>query len=232
MNKKFLFLAVFLVSITMMVSGCGQKQDVEQPAEIGESGGNIDNNQEQDQGAQNERREINNFSGEYTINELLSIKRPLKCSWKESVTQGGEVTNLIYVTGEKFYQEVTMGDIGHVYTISDGEYFYIWNDFSPTASKMNIKEMEKESQPAQQQTGNAVNVEQKRDFVCEEWQVDSSVFNPPIDKDFQDITEEMVGVTNDLMENADKYKQQACDMCRQAPTEELRNECLTNAQCN
>jgi hypothetical protein len=80
--------------------------------------------------------DIVNPSGEYTINELLTMNKPLKCTWKDSAAGDKDVSNIIYINGKKFYQDVTMGDIGHSFTVSDGDYLYIWNDFNDMASKI------------------------------------------------------------------------------------------------
>lgn len=169
-----------------------------------------------------------NPSGEYSINELLAMNKPMKCTWKEGVTNGA-VTNIVYINGKKFYQDVTMDDRGHSYAISDGKYLYIWNDFTEIASKMKLSEMETGAKSGQ--TQNSAKMDQERDFVCENWIADNAIFNPPQDKNFKDVTEEMGQAMEELQENSEEYKQQACDMCRQAPTQELIDECLKNAQC-
>jgi hypothetical protein len=211
----------------LVLPGCGKKVNNQSV------GNNNNQNQEQNQNqANNPSNDTVNPTGEYTINELLTMNKPLKCTWKESATGNNDVTNIIYIDGKKFYQDVTMGDLGHAYTISDGEYLYIWNDFTDAASKMNIKETEKNTQPATTPApSNNAGLEQKRDFLCEKWSVDNSVFILPAGKNFKDVTEEMSQAVGDLKENADKYKQQICDACAKAPTEELRNSCLGDTQC-
>lgn len=201
----------------ILISGCGKKQ----PAAVN----NAANNQNQ---ADNQANETVNPSGSYSVNELFTMNRPMKCAWKENAA-GGEVTNIIYISGKKFYQDVTMGDLGHAYTISDGEYLYIWNDFSGLASKMKITETETGIKPEQGTAG----LDQKKDFICENWSVDASVFNPPQDKNFQDVTEETQQAFQELKDGGlDEAKQQACDLCQGAPTQELKDTCLSNAQCD
>jgi len=36
----------------------------------------------------------------------------------------------------------------------------------------------------------------------------------------------------DLKENSEEYKQQACDLCQKAPSQELIDNCLKNMQCS
>ncbi len=221
MKKKFVFYAFVLMLAILILPGCGKK-DNNQSSEKNQNQGN------------NQAEDTVNPSGEYSINELLIMNKPLKCAWKESAAGDSNVTNIIYIDGKKFYQDVTMGDVGHAYAISDGEYLYTWNDFTDAASKMNIREMEKNTQPTQAQAptqGNA-GLEQKRNFLCEKWSVDNSVFNPPAGKNFKDVTEEMGQAVQDLQQNSGDYKQQICDMCAKAPTEELRKNCLKDTECN
>lgn len=226
MKKNVVFYVFVLVLAILILPGCGKKNN--------NQSGNQNQNQEQNQNqASDQATDTVNPSGDYTINELLTMNKPLKCTWKESATGDSDVTNIIYIDGKRFYQDVTMSDVGHAYAISDGEYLYTWNDFTEVASKMNIKEIEQNTQPTQAQAptkGNA-GLEQKRNFLCEKWSVDSSVFTPPAGKNFKDVTAEMGKAAQELQQNSGDYKQQICDMCAQAPTEELRKACLGDTQC-
>ena len=238
MQKKHLGLAVLFLAAAVLISGCGKKT-VEQPAAVN----NAANNQNQEQN-QNQNQDLNqaqidsqadevvNPSGQYTTNELLSMKKPLKCAWKDNITAEGDVTNIIYINGNKFYQDVTMSDIGHMFTVSDGEYLYIWNDFNDMASKIKNTEPQTSTVSGKENVKEPATQEQKRDFVCEKWNVDASIFNPPQNKNFKDVTEEMTGAIQDLKENSGDIKQQTCDFCNSSPTKELKDECLKNAGCN
>ena len=226
-NVKGFYILVLALAI-LVLPGCGKKSDSQS------AGKNDNQNQEQNQNqnqANNPTEGTVNPTGEYTINELLTMNKPLKCTWKESANKDSEVTNIIYIDGQRFYQDVTMGDLGHAYTISDGEYLYMWNSFTDTASKMNIKEANKNTQPTAAQTQGNAGLEQKKDFLCEKWSVDNSVFTPPAGKNFKDVTDEMSQAVGDLQNNSAKYKQQICDACAKAPTEELRASCLGDTQC-
>jgi len=227
MNKNILVFGglVVLAAVGIYFAFFQEKPSGSQPA------GTTD----QPAGAQNQNQslgqndDVTDPSGNYTINELLGMNRPMKCKWRESLTQGGEVTNIIYLNGKKFYQDVTMGDMGHAYTVSDGEYIYAWSDFGNMASKMKISELETAAKP--EQTETSATMDQKRDFTCENWKADNSVFNPPQGKEFQDVTGEINEAVDDLQQNSEQYQQQACDMCKNAPTAELRDQCLENMQC-
>jgi hypothetical protein len=195
-----------------------------------QSVGTSNTKQEQNQvQVDNPVKETINPSGTYSVNELFSMNKPLKCSWKESATVDKDVTNIMYISGKKFYQDVTMGDLGHAFTVSDGDYLYIWNDFSGVASKMKITETETGIKSGK----GTVGMDQKKDFICENWSVDNSVFSLPQGKNFKDVTEEMNQAFQGMDEgNLDKIKQQACDACQNAPTQELKTQCLENAECS
>jgi hypothetical protein len=232
MQKKHLGLVVLLLATVFLISGCWLKSN-NKSATVNNLINNQNQNQAQNQDqVNNQATEIVNPSGEYTINELLSMKKPLKCSWKESITNKGDVTNIIYINGNKFYQDVAMGDIGHSYTVSNGEYLYIWNDFSDAASKIKNTETRASTVSGQENVKDSAGQEQKRDFICEKWTVDESVFIPPQDKDFKDITEGMGQAVQDLKENSGEYKQQSCDLCQKAPSQELKDSCRKNMQCD
>jgi len=177
MDKKFLSIGVLAVAV------------VAAGIYFASSGGTPEENQSLEGENNNQTAGTVNPSGEYSINELLAMNRPMKCTWKESLTGEEEITNTIYINGKRFYQEVIMGDVGRVYTVSDGDYLYIWNDFTDAASKIKLSEME--ASAGSGQTEDAAGLEQKRDFVCESWTADNSIFNPPQGKNFEDITEEI-----------------------------------------
>jgi len=171
---KQLGLPVLVMSTIFLLSGCDIKS--------------INRSEVNDQGQiNNQTNGTVNPSGQYSINELLTMNKPMKCSWKESTTGDKDVNNIIYINGKKFYQDVTMGDLGHSFTIYDGDYLYIWSDFNNVASKMKNTEAKTNLKTGQAGGG----MEQKKDFICEKWTVDNSVFIPPKDKDFKDVTEEM-----------------------------------------
>jgi len=183
---------------------------------------------------QNQINNTLNLSGEHTINELLMMNKPMKCVWTEKATGDTEVTNTIFINGKYFYQDVTMGDMGHSYTVSDGDYLYIWNDFNDMATKIKYTETGTDMKTSEKVTEYTEVQELKRDFVCEKWPVDNSIFSPPNDKNFKDMSDEMNQVFEEMgkSEGNEESKEQICDLCRNAPSQELIDKCLENAQCN
>lgn len=231
MNKIILpvaIVAVAIVAVGLYFAGFQSNAPKEGSRDFAQK--TADNPQNQGQ-PQSQGTESISPSGSYTINELRGMNKPMECTWSESATEKNSVTNTLYINGNKFYQDVAMGDIGHAYTISDGEYLYIWSDFNNAASKMKFSEIKTGAASAQTPGQNDAALEQKRDFVCKNWAVDNSVFNPPQDKNFKDITQELGGAIQDFQQNSAEYKQQTCDMCRKAPSQELIDQCLQSMQC-
>ncbi len=229
MKTKHLGLAVLLLATAILISGCGNKPVVQ----TGVQNNAVTNqNQNQNQGG-NQATELINPSGSYSINELFTMNKSLKCTWKQSLEQGAEVTNTLYLNGKKFYQDVTMGNLGHAYTISDGEYIYTWNDFTAVASKFKITEPKTNVEAGQAKTNDSAGVEQKRDFVCENWSVDDSLLTPPKDKNFQDQTEAMTPASQQSKDpGLQDAKQRMCDLCQSAPDQKTKDDCLKNAGCS
>jgi hypothetical protein len=239
MPKKHLSLAILLFA-TVTISGCGIRANKKTTPSINEQNQEQTQNQAQEQTqdqaqvqdqANSQANEAVNPSGSYSINELFSMNRPMKCTWKESVAKG-DVTNIMLIHGKQFYQDVTMSDIGHSFTIFNGEYLYIWNDFNDSASKMKNTQATTGIKPEQEKTKDNAGLDQKKDFACESWVADDSVFTPPSDKNFKDVTEEMNQAVQGLNNGGlEKAKQQMCDLCKKAPTQELRDKCSADSQC-
>ncbi|HPI67565.1 MAG TPA: hypothetical protein PKZ16_03460, partial [bacterium] len=165
-------------------------------------------------------------------NQLLMMKKPLKCTWNEEETGAGKVSNVMYINGEKFYQDVTVGEMGHSYALNDGEYIYTWNDFNSQATKVSIKLAEKSSTVmTNRENSDGYGLEQRRTFTCEEWSVDNNIFVLPLDKDFKDMNEQVEQTVNKMEQEADAYKQ-VCDMCTRASTKQLRDDCAKKFGCN
>ncbi|MHC1716355.1 MAG: hypothetical protein AB9915_00460 [Candidatus Dojkabacteria bacterium] len=178
---------------------------------------------------ENQTNEDVDPSGLYSTNELFALNRPLKCTWTETATDDKSVTNILYINGKKFYQDVTMGDLGHSYTVSDGDYLYIWHNFNDTASKMKIAETD--TQIGDDKTQSTAGLDQEHQFACESWKEDKSLYIPPTNKDFKDVTEEMNEAVEEIGDNSENIMEEVCSMCRQAPTQTLIDECLVNAEC-
>jgi hypothetical protein len=181
----------------------------------------------------NEGKINNNLNGQYSINELITMNKPMKCSWKEKTTEDKTVTNIIYISGKKMYEDVTMGDLGHSFVVSDGSYVYIWNDFNKSATKIKMADIETDFKQNKSDNEVKIALTQKKDFVCEKWIIDNSVFVPPKDKEFKDMTDQMnKAFQGSAEENLNSAKQKMCDLCKKAPTQEMIDKCLKNAQCN
>jgi hypothetical protein len=237
MPQKHFYLSVLLLATVIITSGCGKKPDA-QPVPVNNPANNQnqEQNQTQVQGqnqepsqASNQEKGITSPSGQYSINELFALNRPMKCSWKESAAGDGAVSNVIYLNNKNFYQDVTMDDIGHSFMIFNGEYLYLWNDFNDAASKMKNTQTKTGIEPNKDSAG----LDQKKDFVCEDWVADNSFFTPPQDRDFKDVTEEMNQAVKEMGEGGlEKTKQQACDLCKSAPSQELREKCMGDMKCD
>lgn len=234
MQKKHYFLVLLLIATTILVGGCFKKKN-KPIAAVNNTVNNPVVNQNQEQNTNENQNQANTQtnetmdpSGQYSINELFAFNKPMKCSWKESVTGDSDVTNIIYLNDKKFYQDVTMGDIGHSYAIYDEEYLYIWNSFNDMASKMKNTGATTGTEPKKDSAG----LDQKKDFICESWIPDNSVFIPPSDKNFKDVTEEMNQAVQDLNSGgAERINKQICDQCKKAPTPELQAQCLGEIKC-
>lgn len=169
-----------------------------------------------------------------SIKDLLGKGKDLECTW--SLTEDGSTNSgQVYISGSKFMTESKIEDPANnlsqvAYSMTDGEWMYIWSNESTEGMKMNMKEMEKMGQEASegvtpvqenQQTKEAEFYNDRMDYNCKAWQVDNSKFVLPTNINFVDFGAAMEG----LMESAKDMQTSMCDMC-----ERLSGEAKTSCQ--
>jgi hypothetical protein len=121
--------------------------------------------------------------------DLIKMGQNLRCSFKTDVTNGS-TDGTVYVSGQNIrtdFNVTTNGKTLQTSMISMGGTNYIWGSGLPTAGgiKMTVA-LDKISQ--NQQASNYFNANQKVNYNCSPWNVDSSLFTPPSNVKFTDMT--------------------------------------------
>jgi len=168
---------------------------------------------------------------ERSLKDLLGLNQSLKCELvidQEKGTRG-----IFYISGNKFKQEATIdtgeGQKMDVFTLSDGEWIYMWNSTTPNVgTKMKINEFKEETASTGQ---GGISWEEKKNFVCNPWTGGANEFNLPAGVEFKDITSEMQKLQEELPEKLEGMKDSLCQMCDKAATEEMRKQCREQAGC-
>lgn len=168
-------------------------------------------------------------SGQQTFRELAAGK-PQKCEVKFS-QDNAQSQGTVYVGGGKMRNDSTATVEGKTvvsHMILDGNTIYTWMDGQTTGLKMQATPTEAEKSQAGQQ--KPVNLEQKVDYTCEGWSVDTSLFTPPANITFSDFSSLIPKVPTPSASAGASQNAAACAACDQAP-EASRAQCKTALGC-
>jgi len=176
--KKTKYLSLLVVA-TLFLSACG-KEKVNEGIDINEEANNIEVNEKK------------------SLKELLDLGTAQKCTFE--VNQEGQITKgEILIKDNKFKQstEITSNEgMMKVYSISDGQYFYSWNDaIKGSGSKMKIEAVETTPEENTQKQEN-VNWEEKLDYKCNPATLTDADLALPTDIEFVDLSEMMNNLQN------------------------------------
>jgi len=157
-----------------------------------------------------------------SVENLLSLGANVKCTWGDSEGED-RIVGDIYISGNKYYQEVTFPDNGKFFSVSDGQYVYMWNTRVPGGTKFLIEKKEDEN------VGEGVKETVKEnDFTCVAWNVDATKFKLPTDVAFADQTE-MLKQAETQAANGPKN---GCEACNNVLDERLKSECRKGLKCD
>lgn len=211
-NKEILTVWGLIIVVSLVLSGCDlikKKENLETPpTELKEN-------------------------GQKSLRELLGLNKSMKCELVVDEEKGTK--GVFYVSGNKFKQEVTVegGEEGQkmdIFTMSDGEWIYMWNSLMPkTGTKMKISGLDKENEKVN--GAGKIGWDEKKNFVCNPWTAGANEFSLPAGAEFKDITAEMQKLQEELPEKLEGMKDSLCQMCDKATNEEARKECRKQAKC-
>jgi hypothetical protein len=234
MKKKIISGLMIIFGLIFLV-GCGkQEQETVQQQGIEQA------NQQATGTGELNRTENENFQGgalSASLKELMNMGQSMKCDW--TINDGDETgSGTVYIDGEKFREDlITTSEEGEesVYVISDGDWIYQWSSSSKEGTKMQLSEIEKineENESIENTTSNNAETEEmmeefneKFDYQCEKWEAETSLFDPPADIQFSDMTEFL----KNAQKNSRQIMQNMCQMCESLPAE-AKAECLKNCQ--
>lgn len=168
--KKIKYLSLLIIA-SLFLSACG-KEKVNEGMDV-----NKENNQTE-------------VSEKKSLKELLSLGTAQKCTF-EMNNEEGLTKGEILIKGDKFKQstEITTNEgVMKVYSISDGEYFYSWNDaIKGSGSKIKIdKEASVPDDGKVKQ--EKINLEEKLDYKCSPTTLSDADLAIPTDIEFIDLS--------------------------------------------
>lgn len=178
-----------------------------------------------------------------SMQDLITRGKPLKCTYKQKDSdEEYEIT--MYISGGNVRTEAEMkiddGKIMESNMVINKDWMYMWNSFTPNGMKVDMQKMPKQENLKDSDVNKSMaNLAKEMDYKCRAWIPDNSKFKIPTNIEFQDITEMMVGTAEeigdmteeDMKELQDESNKWICDHCKNAPTPELRAECLGDIVC-
>ncbi len=126
---------------------------------------------------------LGTFSG--SMKDLVAKNQSVKCTFNHS-TDIDSSSGTVYVSGGKIRGDFDINakqatGTFEAHMITDGEYSYVWSSLIAQGFKMPIAKAS--AQTASQPT-SGVDYNQKLDYVCVPWTVDSSLFVSPANVSF------------------------------------------------
>lgn len=119
--------------------------------------------------------------------ELIKLGQNLRCTFKSEVNNGS-TEGTVYISGQNVrgdFNITSEGKTMQTSMIKTGDTNYVWGSSMPTGIKMTIA-LDKLSE--NKQASQYVDPNQKVDYNCTPWNVITSIFTPPTNVKFTDMT--------------------------------------------
>lgn len=174
-----------------------------------------------------------------SLAQLMAMGQSYSCTFEatdETVTTSGTV----YVAGDGrmngAFLSTGMGDEPITsYVINDGDYYYNWSSDSMEGFQTKIEADDTASvgdEPEYSgETADDGSSDAAYDFECAPWRVDNSLFVPPSNITFTDISAQMDAMIEQAPVTTLEETGMDCSVCDQAPAGAARSECLLAMGC-
>ena len=143
-----------------------------------------------------QKQENSNENGKELIfgsmQDVLTHRKPLKCTYSDVSNEGAEVTGIIYVADNKRRTEFETTEKEtdkklKMNSLFIEKWMYSWSNSAAEGMKMNLKKMLGDEQFEKYFQGEADSMKKKIDYKCQAWIPDNSKFSVPADIKFKDI---------------------------------------------
>jgi hypothetical protein len=143
-----------------------------------------------------------------SLRSLLGADSSQVCTY-EDVTTSTEGT--IYIGSGRMRGDISTvasGETINSHMISDGKFIYIWTDESEDGVKMSLANATQYE--GQQNSGQTVDLDQKIDYTCSNWNVDNTKFTLP-SINFQDFSAFLDNIDSSAPSQNSTNQCQVCD---------------------
>ncbi len=148
---------------------------------------------------------------EASITDLFTSGQSKTCTF-DTKTDKGETMGTVYVTKDMAKADFSMTDNGKstkTHLIRNGDTFYIWGDSFPTGIKMT---MDINDMASNMESTNyaAFNPNEKVSYSCKDWTADNSLFAPPTNLKFTDMSSLMPKTTGSTIPTGSEMQTNPC----------------------
>jgi len=189
----------------------------------------------------------------HSLKDFLAMNVAQKCSYNRTDATM-DISGTTYVDNGKVRTDTVMTDhktqkVVHSQAIIDSGYMYAWSDSTPFGVKMQLAALMTATSTKTAPTNGAPDVEAKYDYNCAAGAVDGTVFVPPTNVEFKDMSammQQMMGKngmgsdsagfdpsTGAMEAGAPGASKNAamCGACAQAPNAQAQAQCKIALGC-
>ncbi len=182
----------------------------------------------------NSEQTVNGESFSGNLLSLLSSGQSYTCTFGGADESGNEFNGIVYVaSGNKLSGEFSMvqpgGEPVQSNVIRDGTYNYIWSDLLEDGLKTKIEEGDTSifGGDSASDISTGLSDTENYHFNCNPGVSDNSMFIPPTNINFVDLSEQMMMI----QEKNEAALEGKCDACDQIPAGDAQNQCLQALGC-
>lgn len=158
------------------------------------------------------------------IQDLFARGANLQCTFKYD-DENNMTDGTVYLSGKKMRGDFSLtqndGKIMKSHVIRDDVYGYTWLEGQEQGTKIKIETSEKKEDLF------ALD-DKKNNYDCKSWNVDSSLFTPPANIKFQDLSAQV----EKIKKTTEEFNESKCDTCNKITAGTTRDQCLQALNCN
>ncbi len=166
---------------------------------------------------------------EETLKSLLMSNKAEKCTYSTSA-DATPITGTVYVANRRMKGDFSLGGQqmhinGHM--LVNKQFAYMWTDLTKQGFKLSLDEFSA-SNSAQNSNSQAVDLNQKITYACNNWTADNTIFAVPTGITFSPLTIPTRVVSG--IPSVNTSNTSACSACATLPTS-AQNICRTKFHC-
>lgn len=124
------------------------------------------------------------FSGNYSLEEILKLKKPYICTFTNS-DRISDISGTLYIdqekiAGEFFIKASLLKQEFKSFLIMTNNQVYIWTSLQKVGLRMPVAKSAKSGASPQEQA-QIVGLKDKENYICKLWQTNPELFNLPSD---------------------------------------------------